>query len=287
MPTIFVKVLTLASFFFVFIIFVSLLGVYSATHPRKRGVDITPESLGMGYENISFQTRDGLTLRGWFIPSKTNRTIVVLHGYPFNKGNILDFAKFLHPLFQLFLFDFRAMGESDGKIATGGLKEQDDLKSALAFLRARKDVGEIGVYGFSYGASIALLAAPQEKGIKAIVADSGFSSLKRINERMFPYGVLKWPFVMSSEYIAKWFYGIDTAEVAPAERVGEIRVPIFFIHGKADSQIPYRDSQELYERANEPKELWLIEGADHGNMPNESRKEYENKVRDFFYKNLK
>jgi fermentation-respiration switch protein FrsA (DUF1100 family) len=69
--------------------------------------------------------------------------------------------------------------------------------------------------------------------------------------------------------------------------VGEIRVPIFFIHGKADSQIPYRDSQELYERANEPKELWLIEGADHGNMPNESRKEYENKVRDFFYKNLK
>jgi pimeloyl-ACP methyl ester carboxylesterase len=178
MPTIFVKVLTLASFFFVFIIFVSLLGVYSATHPRKRGVDITPESLGMGYENISFQTRDGLTLRGWFIPSKTNRTIVVLHGYPFNKGNILDFAKFLHPLFQLFLFDFRAMGESDGKIATGGLKEQDDLKSALAFLRARKDVGEIGVYGFSYGASIALLAAPQEKGIKAIVADSGFSSQK-------------------------------------------------------------------------------------------------------------
>jgi dipeptidyl aminopeptidase/acylaminoacyl peptidase len=246
---------------------------------------MTPEDLGLGYESVEFETEDGLTLRGWFIGSKTNRTIVVLHGYPFNKANILAFAKFLHPLFQVLVFDFRAMGESDGKRTTGGLEEQKDLQAAVEYLKQRKDVGKIGVYGFSYGGSIALMTEDIE--IEAIVSDSAFARLDSVVERMYPYSVLKWPFVWSSRAMARVFYGIDTSKVAPVDSVKNVTVPVLFIHGKSDSQIPHSDSEELYGAAKEPKELWLIEGADHGAIPQAKRAEYEQKVRDFLFKHVK
>lgn len=267
-----------------FVIAISFFGVFAATHPKRRPMDITPEDLRLGYEEVSFQTDDGLTLRGWFIPSKTNQTIIVLHGYPFNKANILPYSKFLHPIFQVFLFDFRAMGESDGMLATGGLKEQEDLKAAFAYLKSRKDVSDIGIVGFSYGAAVALLAGSEAK---AIVADSSFVSLDKITERMYPFWIFKWPFVISSKQISKRVYGIDTAKVSPLEAVESLEVPVLFIHGTADSQIPYTDSERLYEKANEPKELWLINGSEHGMGHAFAGSRYERKVRDFLYKHLK
>ncbi|MFH1510893.1 MAG: alpha/beta fold hydrolase [Candidatus Woesearchaeota archaeon] len=264
------------------ILIISFLAVYTATHPKKRQNDITPEDVGLGYENASFKTKDGLTLRGWFIASKTNKTIIVLHGYPFNKANILEHARFLHPTFQLFFFDFRAMGESDGTASTGGAKEQEDLKQAIQYIKTRKDVGDIGIYGFSMGASVALLGATDD--IKAIVADSGYSSLSKLSERMFPYSFAKWPFVWTARFMAK-IYGVDAKKADVPKSVSKLHMPILFIHGTKDSQIPHADTVETFSKANEPKELWLIEGADHGSIPD--RKEYEERIRNFFYLSLK
>jgi dipeptidyl aminopeptidase/acylaminoacyl peptidase len=269
----------------ILILLISFFGVYSATHPKRALLDMTPDDMGLGYEEVTFETEDNLTLRGWFIGSRTDKTIVVLHGYPFNRANILAFAKFLHPVFQVMVFDFRGMGESEGKLATGGLKEQKDLQAAVKYLRSRKDVGAIGVYGFSYGASVALMT--EDVDVKAIVADSGFARLDDVVERMYPYWVFKWPFVWSSKVMAKWFYGIDTSKVTPVESVKNVTVPVLFIHGTADSQVSYRDSEELFEAANEPKEMWLIEGADHGAIPQAKRKEYEQRVRDFLFRHMK
>jgi fermentation-respiration switch protein FrsA (DUF1100 family) len=267
------------------VVITSLIGVYVATHPRKRPSEITPADLGLDFEELSFRTSDNLTLRGWFLPAETNKTIIVLHGYPFNKANILQFTKFLHPDFQLFLFDFRAQGDSEGTTVTGGMKERHDLRQAIQYLKTRKDVGAIGVYGFSMGASVAIMGSTED--VKAIVADSGFSSLTKLTERMFPYWIFKWPFVLTGRALAKALYGIDTAQVMPKEDVRHLRMPILFIHGKADTQVPYTETEKLFRNANKPKELWLIEGADHGNMPAEKREEYEERVSSFFKKNLK
>ena len=78
--------------------------------------DDDPKKYGLDYESVSFPTSDGLTLRGWFIPAatvlreglqqgemawNTCATILVGHGYPFDKANILRHALFLHPRFHL------------------------------------------------------------------------------------------------------------------------------------------------------------------------------------------
>lgn len=87
-----------------------LLGV----HPPRFQTDDDPKRYGLDYESVSFPTSDGLTLRGWFIPAasaaqessrqrgmawNTCGTVLVGHGYPFDKANILRHALFLHPAF--------------------------------------------------------------------------------------------------------------------------------------------------------------------------------------------
>lgn len=87
--------------------------------PTRMPIVLRPEDLGLRSQQVTFRTRDGKDLKGWFIPSeKSQGTIICLHGYPANKSDVLPVVSFLYPDFALFLFDFRAHGESQGFITT-------------------------------------------------------------------------------------------------------------------------------------------------------------------------
>ena len=124
---------------------------YISIRPPKIVSSITPRNLNMPYEQVSFTTVDGLTLRGWFVPSekKAAKTLILLHGYPADKGNILPALAFLHADFNLHLFDFRYLGESEGSYSTAGAKEVEDLLAAIRFLKTR-GIEEVGVGGFPW-----------------------------------------------------------------------------------------------------------------------------------------
>ena len=108
-----------------------------------------PESFNLKYEDVEFESSDGLKLKGWFIPSnKSGNTIIVMHGYPTNKADVLPFSMFLLKRFNVFLFDFRSFGESEGSYTTAGYKEVNDLDGAIKYLENRKDVKNIGALGF-------------------------------------------------------------------------------------------------------------------------------------------
>jgi len=47
------------------------------------------------------------------------------------------------------------------------------------------------------------------------------------------------------------------------EAVQRIRIPILYIHGKKDEEISVSASEEMYKISNKPKELVLIDNADH------------------------
>ena len=85
---------------FGFLLVTSLWGFYASIRPPKIISSLTPRDLNMGYEDVSFKTANGLTLRGWHIPSarSTAKTLVLLHGYPADKGDILPGLAFLHEI---------------------------------------------------------------------------------------------------------------------------------------------------------------------------------------------
>ena len=86
-----------------FLVIFSLLIFYMSIHPIKIITSLAPSYLGLKYEEISFKSADGINLSGWFIPSnKTKEAIIVMHGYPADKANLLGIAKFLAEDFNVF-----------------------------------------------------------------------------------------------------------------------------------------------------------------------------------------
>jgi len=266
----------------VFIALFSLLNLWLNTHPPKFRSKETPENYGLDYEAIKFKTQDGLMLAGWLIKGKKGApTVLVGHGYPFDKGNILHVVTFLHPDYTLFLYDFRSFGESQGSTTTAGIKEKDDFSAAIKYLKTRKDVNHtFGAYGFSLSAATFLMSKHPE--IKAIVADSAYASIHDIINALYWYfGPLKFPFVWTTEFYGRVFYGIDSEKY-----VARVTVPTLLIHGSADSQIPVENSKKIYETNKDLAELWIIEGADHGQSYAVNPKEYKTRVKEFFAKHV-
>ena len=143
---------------------------------RRRVPDAaaSPVGYGLDYEDIAFPSRDGLTLRGWFIPAVSPRgTVVFCHGHAGSMDPDLKYAPVFHDRgYNVLMFDFRAHGRSDGKLVSMGSLEQQDLLGAVDFLR-RRGIDRVGVLGFSMGGRVAISTAPQTEAIVAVVSDGG------------------------------------------------------------------------------------------------------------------
>jgi fermentation-respiration switch protein FrsA (DUF1100 family) len=47
------------------------------------------------------------------------------------------------------------------------------------------------------------------------------------------------------------------------QRIRDVHAPLFILHGEADNIVPVEMGRELYEAANEPKEIKTLPGAGH------------------------
>jgi fermentation-respiration switch protein FrsA (DUF1100 family) len=267
------------------LIIISLWGFYSSIRPPKIISSITPRDLKMNYEDVSFRTADGLTLSGWYIPSmkRTQKTLILLHGYPADKGNILPALAFLHEDFNLLLFDFRYLGKSEGSYSTAGAKEVEDLLAAIQFLKTR-GVNEVGVWGFSMGGAVALMAIEKAPEIRAVISESSYASLSEMTLELLRIPVLNYPIAYLVSLWAKLFLGIDVSEVSPADRIRNTTVPILLIHSSADAVIPFSHARLLQQALakNPNAEFWFHEDFAHGQLASD----YRTRIKDFFLKHL-
>jgi len=254
---------------------------------------LEPKDAGLPQEDVAIATRDGLKLSCWLVkhPRTARGTIVYLHGVGDCKIGGVPYAKlFFQNGFNVFLYDSRRHGNSEGIYCTYGFYEKFDLSTVIDYLHSRRDmhVGKIGVFGTSMGAAVALLAAAIDDRISAIIAEAGFTDLRTI---MVDYQKLiiklPWHFLRNvamsrSQKIAKF----KAREVSPLQAVQQVRKPILFIHGTDDSRIRTEYSHALYENANEPKELLLVHKGDHNDLLNVGGSEYERRIMAFFERYL-
>ena len=266
---------------------VSLSTLYSAIRPQKFVSNTTPADFNLQYENVTLVTEDNLKLDTWFIPAanKTNKAVVVMHGYPFDKGNILPPATFLHDEFNLVLFDFRYLGKSEGSYNSVGIHEKKDLAAAVKYLHNSKNQTKIGALGFSLGGAVAIMGAKQNN-LSAVVSDSSYASLENMLRTTYKlFRIFKFPFLVTTKILSKILLKIDVAEVSPEKSIKELKIPIMIIHGSDDDQIPVDNAYQL-KSANQKVELWIIENAGHGFASNVAGKEYEKRVLKFFKDHL-
>ena len=265
----------------------SFTGFWQATHPQKLISVETPKDFGWEAEDVELVTSDGLKLSAWFVPSKnpTDAAIVLLHGYPADKGNLLPWATFLKDSYNLFFFDFRYFGRSAGSYTSLGFEERKDVLAAVEFLEKR-GIEKIGLMGFSFGASVALLTLPETGNVATVVADSAFANLDLMGKTY--YGnllILQKPLTFLTKFWGRLIYQIDADKIVPEKAVKDSQTPIFIIANRNDNLIKVENAEKLANalKNNKNAKIWIYDGGVHGEI---GGAEYNQKILEFFSKNL-
>lgn len=264
--------------------------------PAMSPMWIFPEQFGLRYEKISFKTRDGLELKGWFIPSTTGdrRTILMCHGWGDNKGELLKQTYFLNENggFNLLYFDFRSHGESEGEITTIGGLETIDFDAAAGWLRAAKPefAEKVGVFGLSMGAAVTVASLPKHPTLRCAVVESPFSDYRTVikrwgwNHMKVPY----YPLIALTLFILR--SRVKDPEIDrfnPVEAAPKIAPrPLFVIGGENDRLMTPEDVKKVFGAAKEPKQLWMVPDAWHAKCREAAGMEYDTRVTGFFSRNL-
>lgn len=252
--------------------------------------------LRQNLETLSIQSYDGLKLNGYFLPSgkPTKNVVIIAHGYHSNGIDMGSWAKFFREEFgyHVFLPDARGHGNSEGDYAGYGWHERLDYIKWIDFLiKKLGDDIQIALFGVSMGGSTVMMASGEHlpPQVKAIVEDCGYSSLDKelahhLKQR---YRLPSFPLLHTTSILNKWKHRFDFFEASALEQVKKATLPMFFIHGDTDTFVPTNMVFQLYDNcASKEKELWLVEGAEHGMAYRTAKEEYTNRILQFLEKHM-
>ena len=236
---------------------------HSFLHRERMPVVDLPLEDGWTAERVEFPSLDDLRIAAWYFPPQNGSVIIVCHGLGANRGEVLDFARFLTRAgYGALLFDFRAHGESDGEIISLGYFEALDVIGGVEFLKSWPEVdpAKIGLIGVSLGGSAAILAAAQCPDVRAVLVDSTFSSLLSMVRRQFRNFInLPTWFAPLVVWVGQRQLKVKASLIQPVSAIAEISPrPVFIIHGAGDELIGVENGHELFGAAREPKEFWII-----------------------------
>lgn len=211
-----------------------------------KDISETPGNIGLNFEDIVLTTKDNITISAWYIPAENERGVVLFcHGNAGNISHRLDSISIFHELgLSVFIFDYRGYGKSSGHPTEEGT--YIDAEAAWDYLvNARGYQPErILLFGQSLGSAIAAETALRRKA-KALIIESGFTSVPDLGARLFPYLPVK--------IISRFRY-------STIDKVRNISIPKLFIHSPQDEIIPFKYGLTLFKNATEPKEFLQIQG---------------------------
>ena len=242
------------------------------------------------YDEVAFETRDGLTIRGWFLPAAeaSARTVLIGHGLSANRAMFLPFTAIGDALgANVLLFDLRGHGDSDGHTVTFGCREHYDVLAAVDWLRTQQPDRAQWILGVGISLSSAAFlqaAAALDDPFDGLVIDSGFTAPVDIATdalQPIPEGIAG-PLVFAGLPIASLEAGCWLPRVRPIDALARARAPVLFAHARGDPLIPASHSVALHARALPPKALHLSDTRGHALSLVERPGPYLDRVRALF-----
>lgn len=224
-------------------------------NPTKTKAEISQALAdGLRVKEVTYQSSDGVELYGWIkAPQKSKKMIVFYHG---NSYNLEKFYNKMKPLVQhgygIFMPEYRGFGGIKGEI-----NQQNIEKDAIAAIDYLHSIGyynhQIVLYGMSLGSySSSYVAANANKKFAGLILEVPFDSLLNVvKQRILPI----FPF----ELIVKDKYD-NVANVA------NINIPLLVMAAQDDKTVPMQRAEELFARANEPKEMVVYDKAGHSEL---------------------
>jgi dipeptidyl aminopeptidase/acylaminoacyl peptidase len=248
---------------------------------------LSVQELSLPYEEVSFITMDGITLRGWYFPSDDENAPAILYAPATSKDQRsgLSLVRPFHQAgFNVLLFSYRGHGLSDGHYHgfTYGARESLDVDAAVRYLNDEKGIRKIGAIGHSAGAVSIILSAARNPQINAVVAASPFRSMEEIWKTNSPAFLP--PFFMEFMMrMSELIKGFSRDQIRPQDVIADIAPrPLLIIHSSDDRRITVEQATNLYNAAAEPKTMWLTEGASHAQVRSVVMNERIQEIVDFF-----
>ena len=221
---------------------------------------------------------EGITISGQlYLPDgkAPYPTVCICHGIPAGapeageNGYSLLAERICRQGFAVLFFNFRGTGASGGNLDILGWTR--DLQAAIDYLWTLPEVDKshLSLLGFSGGAAVSVYVAAQDSRISCVatcacpaeftfvtevdepqaVVDH-FRRTGTIRDKIFPRSAAKWlndfRLVRPIEYVAR---------IAPR--------PLLLVHGSQDETIDISHAHRLYDKAGEPKQMIIIDGAGH------------------------
>lgn len=224
-----------------------------------------PETLGLAYEELWFESGDGTRLHAWYLPATSRGaqprgTIVFFHGNAANITNHVFAVRWLpREGYAVFLFDYRGYGQSEGEPERAAAIA--DGAAAIREARAQAAGGPLIVYGQSLGGALAMasLAEAGTDGVRALIVEASFRSYREVARLVMDRSWLTWPF----QYPVSWAFFSD--ELSPAEFWDRIAaVPTLVIHREGDGTVPFEAGRLLHESLPaRDKTFWRVPGEGH------------------------
>ena len=238
--------------------------------PDKK-VESTPGKVDLEFDDIFFFTSDGVKLHGWFIPARSDITLLWLHGNGGNISHRIDNLLMTHMYLDMniFIFDYRGYGLSDGIASEQGLYL--DAEAACEYLNCRSSIEidtQVVLFGRSLGSSIAVDLATKRE-FRGIILESSFTSIRHLARTIYPN--------IPVSYLMK----MVESRFDSIRKIGAVNSPVMFIHGDQDCMVPIEIGKDLFHAAKEPKHFYVIENADHNDTYLVGGERYFSAIKDF------
>ena len=219
---------------------------------------------------LTITSWDGLQLYADLIEAESPVGLVVAaHGFrswPAREFALI--AKHLYEQGYTVLYPYmRAHRKSEGKYITFGVKERYDIAAWAKLLSQKHPDLPLFLYGQSMGGASVIMASGLElpQNTRGVIADSAFYSPKDVigTALVNSYKVPTFPMLPLMDMWARIIAGYSMTATTCQEALDKTNLPFLFIHGTADSLVPYEMGRQNYEHCHTEKEMLTVEGAAH------------------------
>jgi fermentation-respiration switch protein FrsA (DUF1100 family) len=226
-------------------------------HPHSPGEGWDPPPDGRT-QDVRLSSADGNTLHAWWCPTEnwepSQGALLYCHG---NAGN-LSYRRYAirdlqrHCRLAVLIVDYPGYGRSTGSPSEAGCYAAADAAYAWLTDETKVPAARVVLFGESLGGGVAVDLASRRPH-RALVLWNGFTSVPDVAQDVFPW--------LPVRYLVRNRFD-------SLRKIGACRRPVFMSHGTADSIIPFRFGERLFQAANEPKQFYAIRGGDHNDPLN-------------------
>jgi uncharacterized protein len=227
--------------------------------------ETTPASLNLSFEDLHIPVDGSTQIHAWWIPADKPSAKVILYfhgnGYVLQSEVVRTPAHEALPLHQtganLLLADYRGYGSSSA-VQANGPRTTEDARAAMRYLIEQRHISSSDIYiaGWSIGSGVATQLAVESPHSAGLILLSPISSTYDVANQDLIYSTVLRP--------SQWIDNANNFE--NKNKIAGVHIPVLIVSGTSDTvAVPWMP-QLLYDRANQPKTLHMLEGVEHDDL---------------------